>query len=680
MQCRSTIAAARRVTVRAALCLLAMGAAPAALLSPAIAQKAATVQKMPDSIPQILGSEDRRIYTQAFRALDSGQPEKAQQLARQARSSLLRSHIEAESLLAHRAPAYPALSAWLAANPRHPLANRVLDRVRTLAPADASLPEVPTGWVAAPSEPASRLWTAPRLSPLETISANRLEKQLTPLFSATKLTEAESVLKAEQERGNLAAHTLARWGQQLAWRYYIEGEDAAALRVATQASEADSPSAGRAHWTAGLAAWRQRNCALAATHFAAMSGKPGLTDEEMAAARFWEARAHLACRRPKKVSPLLNQAARVPESFYGLLALRTLGLEPPFNWGPPGFINADWNQLKDIPAVQRAVALVRIGQLGRADRELKHLWGMTDHENYDALVRLASALGLPSTQKWLSQRPPLGQSAPMALRFPAPDWVPHGGWRVDKALVFALALQESNFQTDAVSRAGARGLLQLMPGTVQQLRKQGMLVGASGSLNDPVFNLEAGQTYLEHLRNSPSNRGLLPKILASYNAGPGAVSRWRSFDKYQGDPLLFIESIPYAETRHYVERVLQNYWLYQFRFNMQTASLDALANGRWPEFPQPLPKPVLAATEADVPAAIAKPAPKDAVASVPSPGFATTPATTSAPLRQLVEMTGATPPQKVQTVLNKSRPEQAKPELDLPAQAGTNTKGEFRAD
>lgn len=586
-------AAARRATLRAAVCLLAVGGAPAALPSPALAQKAAAAQRIPDSIPQILSSSDRRIYTQAFNALDAGQTSRAMQLARQARSPLLRSHIAAEALLAERNPSFASLNVWLTANSRHPLAGRVRERARALLPPDARLPDLPAGWVAAPAEPVSRPWTPERLTPLQTLSANRLEKRLKPLLTAMRLPEAESALNAEQARGSLAASTLSRWGQQLAWRYYIEGEDAAALRIAQKSTAADTPDAGRAHWTAGLAAWRQGDCALAATHFEAMGEKPGLTAEEMAAARFWEARAHMACRRPERVSPLLKLAAQVPESFYGLLATRTLGLEPPFNWGPPGFIHADWNQLKDIPAVQRAVALVRIGQLGRADRELKHLWSLTDDSNYDALVRLASALGLPSTQKWLSLRPPNGQTAPMSIRFPAPDWVPFGGWRIDKALVFALALQESNFQTDAVSRAGARGLLQLMPATVRALRKQGMLDGVNGSLNDPVFNLEAGQRYLEHLRDWPSNRGLLPKILASYNAGPGAVSRWRSFEKYAGDPLLFIESIPYVQTRHYVERVLQFYWLYQFRFNMEPASLDALANGRWPEFPQPLPDPIL---------------------------------------------------------------------------------------
>lgn len=630
-------AAARRATLRTAVCLLALGAAPAAAVLPGAAQAASATRDIPDSIPQILNSADRRAYARAFEALDAGQITRARQLARQARSPLLRSHLEAESLLAQRSPAFSELKAWLTANVRHPLAARIDAQARAVMPADAALPELPAISVSAPAEPVSRPWDAPRLSPLEAVSANRLEKRLKPLLTAMKLPEAEAVLKAEQARGNLATPTLATWGQQLAWRYYIEGHDDAALRIGAQAGAADSPDAGRAHWAAGLAAWRQGDCERAGVHFAAMGEKPGLTAEEMAAARFWEARAHLACRRPERITSLLRQAAQTPESFYGLLALRTLGLQPPFNWGPPSFINADWNQLKDIPAVQRAVALVRIGQLGRADRELKHLWGHTDHGNYDALVRLASALGLPSTQKWLSQRPPEGQTAPMALRFPAPDWVPHGGWRIDKALMFALALQESNFQTDAVSRAGARGLLQLMPGTVRALRRQGILE-TSGSLSDPVFNLEAGQIYLEHLRDWPSNRGLLLKIVASYNAGPSAVSRWRSFEKYEHDPLLFIESIPYVQTRHYVERVLQYYWLYQFRFNMETASLDALASGRWPVFPQPLPAPVLVEAEVDGGPAAVKSA-TEVAGKTPAPS----------PVQQTVEALGGTPQQEVKT-------------------------------
>ena len=626
MQRQKIRAAARRATLRAAVCLFA---AAGALGAPTAAQARSTgaAENIPDSIPNILGKQDRQLYRQAFDAIDAGRIARARQLAAKAKSPLLRSHITAEALLAERSPSYSEMKRWLEANVRHPLARRVLERIEEIKPTGAVLPRLPVQSVAEPPEPITRNWTAPQMTPLQTVAARRLAKRLRPLVVNMRLREAERLLNAEIQRNSLAPHTLALWGRQIAWRYYIEGDDAGALRVGTLASAPDTPDAGRAHWAAGLAAWRQGDCERATTHFAGMAAKPGLTGPEIAAARFWEARAHMACGRPERISPLLKEAAQVPESLYGLLATRTLGLEPPFNWGPPSFIQADWNQIKNIPAVRRAVALVRIGELGRADRELKHLWGQTDHANYDALVRLASALSLPSTQKWLSLRPPEGQTPPMSIRFPAPDWVPHGGWRVDKALVFALALQESKFQTDAVSRAGARGVMQLMPSTVRALRKQGILDGVKGSLSDPVFNLEAGQIYLEHLRDWPSNEGLLPKVIASYNAGPTAVNRWTSYARYETDPLLYLESIPYAQTRGYVRRVLQNYWLYQLRFNMPTDSLDALANGRWPKFPKSLQQPpseepeeapVIAAASIDAEAQPGNPAGEEALPEVAS--------------------------------------------------------------
>ena len=79
--------------------------------------------------------------------------------------------------------------------------------------------------------------------------------------------------------------------------------------------------------------------------------------------------------------------------------------------------------------------------------------------------------------------------------------------------------------------------------------------------------------------------GLLPKVIAAYNAGPGSVQKWNATVRDNGDPLLFIESIPFRETRHYVEVVLKNYWMYQLRDGKVPPSIDALAAGKWPRFP-----------------------------------------------------------------------------------------------
>ena len=180
----------------------------------------------------------------------------------------------------------------------------------------------------------------------------------------------------------------------------------------------------------------------------------------------------------------------------------------------------------------------------------------------------------------------------MSARYPAPDWVPARGWRVDRGLVFAHALQESTFITTATSRAGAKGLMQLMPATAKivnrEISSSAMASGSDaviGDLSDPAFNIEVGQTYLESLRDMSYTQGLLPKVVAAYNAGPGSVQRWNATLDDRGDPLLFIESIPFRETRHYVEVVMRNFWMYQLRDGVVPPSMDALAAGLWPKFP-----------------------------------------------------------------------------------------------
>nr|WP_255696928.1 lytic transglycosylase domain-containing protein [Sandaracinobacteroides sayramensis] len=185
----------------------------------------------------------------------------------------------------------------------------------------------------------------------------------------------------------------------------------------------------------------------------------------------------------------------------------------------------------------------------------------------------------------------------MSARFPTPDWKPVRGWRVDKSLVFAHALQESKFITGARSGAGAKGLMQIMPGTARDLAKAMEIEHRDDLLADPSFNVEYGQSYLEMLRDSPHTQGQLPKVIAAYNAGPGSVQKWNNGGlKDNGDVLLFIESIPFRETRHYVEVVMRNFWLYQMKEAAQNPKAAAeqpgvhlVAANRWPRFPQTRP-------------------------------------------------------------------------------------------
>ncbi len=165
-------------------------------------------------------------------------------------------------------------------------------------------------------------------------------------------------------------------------------------------------------------------------------------------------------------------------------------------------------------------------------------------------------------------------------RLPLPALHPQGGFTIDPALVYALARTESGFDTNAVSRCGARGLMQLMPVTASYVRRE---EGVGGALSDPSDNLAVGQAYIRYLGEQTGINNNLLAILASYNAGPGAASAWYGSLQDNSDPLLFIETIPNDETRRFVRQVLADSWLYSEEIGLKPDSLDELAEGNFPQ-------------------------------------------------------------------------------------------------
>ncbi len=175
--------------------------------------------------------------------------------------------------------------------------------------------------------------------------------------------------------------------------------------------------------------------------------------------------------------------------------------------------------------------------------------------------------------------------------YPVPRWTPVGGFTVDRALVFAVMRQESQFLTDAKSYAGALGVMQLMPATAHAMaRRAGVRLDGRDRRNmrdalaDPELNMALAQEYItELMQNERIKRNLL-LLAAAYNCGPGALQRWQSDPQLRKDPLLFVESIPSHQTRIFTERVLANYWIYRLRLGQKLPDLDALAAGEWPTY------------------------------------------------------------------------------------------------
>ena len=126
--------------------------------------------------------------------------------------------------------------------------------------------------------------------------------------------------------------------------------------------------------------------------------------------------------------------------------------------------------------------------------------------------------------------------------------------------------------------------MQVIPDTAQLISRNGGVPYSRASLTDPRYNLELGQSVIELYRSYSSTGGQLPRVIASYNAGPLPVGRWATIND-KGDPLLWIESIPYWETRYYVPSVMRNMWIYQGLDREDTPTLKAMAEHHWPAFP-----------------------------------------------------------------------------------------------
>lgn len=579
------------LTIAAGLAASAATAASApTAVAPTINVSASPFTRAERSVPPQLSAAQKARYTRIFDAIDAGRITAASaELAAMPRG-ILHATAEGQILLAQGVSAGLArLVDWLQANPAAPQASAVAALARRAGA--TSLPPLAARRQLMPVSLTPPL--GPRSVGMQSQADQDFAAEARRAVAADQPAQVGDLLKRAWP--GLSADVRSEWLQRAAWNAYLALDDALAERLAVRAAEGGSEWAAMGYWVAGLAAFRQNDCANAARHFDGVAGVYTAPRDLRAAAAYWAVRSYVRCGEPDKSSARLEAAAgQDKDGFYGLLAAEALGLHPAIDWREPDFIQADWTTLKDYPGARRAVALSEIGQTALADRELRQLAVVTSSDTYEPVLRLAARLNLPATQYWVAQNPPPGTMPPMSARFPTPDWHPVRGWRVQQTLIFAHALQESKFITGARSGAGAKGAMQIMPGTARDLARSLNISVADEQLADPSFSVEFGQSYLELLRDSPYTGGLLPKVIAAYNAGPGAVQKWNAGAlRDNGDVLLFMESIPYRETRHYAEVVLRNYWLYQMKAAAadpaetvaRMQSLHEVAANRWPKFP-----------------------------------------------------------------------------------------------
>ena len=280
------------------------------------------------------------------------------------------------------------------------------------------------------------------------------------------------------------------------------------------------------------------------------------TEYKYAQWRYWKARALSALGRQSEanalLAPLSNQF-----NFYGQLAAEELGTSIST---VPQTYRPDEDEIEATakdPGIVRALTLYAIGL--RYEGALEWQWAVKDYED----KRLLAAAELASRNEWYERTIDTAERTVLlhdfGLRYPTPyrevvqDYASQ--LDLDEAWVYGLVRQESRFAHTARSTAGASGLMQLMPSTARWVAKRLGLSGHHAKLTATAdSNIVLGTYYLRQMMDSLDNQMVLAS--AGYNAGPRRAREWIAGRSLEG--AVYIETIPFAETREYVKRVMNN--------------------------------------------------------------------------------------------------------------------------
>ncbi|WP_237487352.1 lytic transglycosylase domain-containing protein [Parapontixanthobacter aurantiacus] len=562
--------------------IFALGMASALMLGEPVAAQQIDYRPpgLSDLPERVLSREETAFYANAFDALNRQDWVSVRTAIDNDPFGALRGTLAAEYFLHPNSPriSIEEIEAWLQRYPTHPQAERMIGLGIKRGLVEA--PILPRK-VATAREPSIPKRVLPRSVEDGTMPAEIGEA----ILSAIRNDDPDSArMLLDGIDASLSPASRTEWRQRVAWSYYIENRDTAALAMARTARGGTGPWLAEGAWVEGLAAWRLDDCPDAADAFTRASEQADNV-ELRSAAQYWAARAFTKCRQPALARQMLERASRSDETLYGMLATEQLGITRPDRFRVAAFDREDWRKLRNDPIVRNAIGLAEINELELADETLLHALQTGDAESFASKARLAKTLGLTSAQKWSGYNTPRGAQPIPAMRYPSTAATPVRGWTVDPALAFAHSLQESDFRPRVVSPANAIGLMQIRPIAAREYAASIQMNASTVDLKDEATNIAFGQRALRALSQSETTNGHLPKVMAAYNAGPTPVARWNSEIRAFDDPLLYMESIPYWETRGYVAIVMRNYWIYLRQGAEPAPSREALAQNAWPEFP-----------------------------------------------------------------------------------------------
>lgn len=327
----------------------------------------------------------------------------------------------------------------------------------------------------------------------------------------------------------------------------------------------DGENYARATWLSGWIAHRfLKDPRTGYTHFYSMYHGVS-TPVSLARAAYWAGLCAKENGNPEIAKTWFETAARYPTTFYGQLAHKEIGKPLVF----PATPRPTQEEFATFRRSEMAKAIQLLMDIGYDEQARLLMEGvMANSRNpkeHEMTAMLAEEMG---------NRKMAVKAAKLALRngivlmhsgYPVVSFTPAPG--VDRAFALAITRQESEFDPNAVSSAGAVGLMQLLPSTARQVAQKAGMSFSPADLYNPAKNMQLGTLFLASLLNNYG--GAMPLAIAAYNAGPGRVRQWLDtygdYRKGEIGQLEWLELIPFRETRNYVQRVLENYEVYKYK-------------------------------------------------------------------------------------------------------------------
>lgn len=285
--------------------------------------------------------------------------------------------------------------------------------------------------------------------------------------------------------------------------------------------------------------------------------------------RYWQARALEKLNNYPQAEIIYKQLAQT-RSYYGFLSAMHLKQPLALQNQPIPYNEQATKNVLATPAIARFEQLIQLNKEHLARHEwFRAIEKMTEPE-LSAAAKIAQKMNLPDYAILTTLKGTHRDD--VALRFPLVHHAEILNYakinNIDPAWVFAISRQESSFYSGTISSAGARGLMQLMPNTAAMLAKQYKIPYKSEeNLHDPLTNIQFGTVYLRDLQKQMFDNFIV--ATASYNAGPTRTQKWLPSETLDAD--IWIENIPYKETREYVKNVFMFTGIYRQQLGLPSA-------------------------------------------------------------------------------------------------------------